>query len=59
MRLLGVDTMVVFDTHWLVNTGYHGASRTEGPHALERLITKPEEMPKRRCVQRSDALHTR
>jgi len=23
MRALGVDTMVVFDTHWLVNTGYH------------------------------------
>jgi 3,4-dihydroxyphenylacetate 2,3-dioxygenase len=23
MRALGADTMVVFDTHWLVNTGYH------------------------------------
>ncbi|MGO9423937.1 MAG: 3,4-dihydroxyphenylacetate 2,3-dioxygenase [Steroidobacteraceae bacterium] len=23
MRALGIDTMVVFDTHWLVNTGYH------------------------------------
>lgn len=23
MESLGVDTVVVFDTHWLVNTGYH------------------------------------
>lgn len=23
MRALGVDTVVVFDTHWLVNSGYH------------------------------------
>ena len=23
MRELGVDTVVVFDTHWLVNSGYH------------------------------------
>ena len=22
-RELGVDTIVVFDTHWLVNSGYH------------------------------------
>ena len=22
-RALGVDTLVVFDTHWLVNAGYH------------------------------------
>jgi len=22
-RALGVDTIVVFDTHWLVNSGYH------------------------------------
>ena len=22
-RALGVDTIVVFDTHWLVNAGYH------------------------------------
>ena len=31
-RELGVDTIVVFDTHWLVNAGYHVncAPRFEG-----------------------------
>lgn len=46
MRALGVDTVVVLDTHWLVNTGYHvnAASRFAGayssnefPHLLHDL----------------------
>ena len=45
-RDLGVDTIVVFDTHWLVNSGYHinNAARFEGiytsnelPHFIKNL----------------------
>jgi 3,4-dihydroxyphenylacetate 2,3-dioxygenase len=45
-RALGVDTIVVFDTHWLVNSGYHinCAPRFEGiytsnelPHFIKNL----------------------
>lgn len=45
-RERGVDTMVVFDTHWLVNSGYHinNAARFEGvytsgelPHFIKNL----------------------
>ena len=45
-RELGVDTIVVFDTHWLVNSGYHinNAPRFEGlytsnelPHFIKNL----------------------
>jgi 3,4-dihydroxyphenylacetate 2,3-dioxygenase len=45
-RELGVDTIVVFDTHWLVNSGYHVncAPRFEGiytsnelPHFIKNL----------------------
>jgi 3,4-dihydroxyphenylacetate 2,3-dioxygenase len=45
-RALGVDTIVVFDTHWLVNSGYHinCAPRWEGiytsnelPHFIKNL----------------------
>lgn len=43
---LGVDTIVVFDTHWLVNTAYHINARTrykgiytsnEFPHFIQNL----------------------
>lgn len=37
-RALGVDTIVVFDTHWLVNSGYHINS---APH-FEGLYTSNE-----------------
>lgn len=46
MREAGVDTVVVFDTHWLVNSGYHVncAPRWEGiytsnelPHFIKNL----------------------
>ena len=45
-RALGVDTIVVFDTHWLVNSGYHinNAAHFEGlytsnelPHFIKNL----------------------
>ncbi len=45
-RALGVDTIVVFDTHWLVNSGYHinNAPHFEGiytsnelPHFIKNL----------------------
>ena len=45
-RELGVDTIVVFDTHWLVNAGYHinNAAKFEGvytsgelPHFIKNL----------------------
>jgi 3,4-dihydroxyphenylacetate 2,3-dioxygenase len=45
-RELGVDTVVVFDTHWLVNTGYHVNSceryrgcytSNEFPHFIQDL----------------------
>lgn len=46
MRELGVDTVVILDTHWLVNTGYHvnamerytGAyASNEFPHLIDDL----------------------
>ncbi|MEZ5538020.1 MAG: 3,4-dihydroxyphenylacetate 2,3-dioxygenase [Thiolinea sp.] len=37
-RELGVDTIVVFDTHWLVNSGYHVNS---APH-FKGIYTSPE-----------------
>lgn len=38
-RELGVDTIVVFDTHWLVNSGYHlnCCSRFEGVYTSNEL----------------------
>ncbi len=38
-RELGVDTMVVFDTHWLVNSGYHinNASHFTGNYTSNEL----------------------
>ncbi len=38
-RALGVDTIVVFDTHWLVNSGYHinCAPRFEGVYTSNEL----------------------
>ena len=38
-RELGVDTLVVFDTHWLVNAGYHinCAPRWEGVYTSNEL----------------------
>ena len=45
-RELGVDTIIVFDTHWLVNSGYHinNAAEFEGiytsgelPHFIKNL----------------------
>lgn len=37
-RELGVDTIVVFDTHWLVNSGYH---INNAPH-FKGIYTSPE-----------------
>lgn len=38
-RELGVDTIVVFDTHWLVNSGYHinNAPHFEGVYTSNEL----------------------
>ena len=38
-RALGVDTIVVFDSHWLVNSGYHinAAERWEGLYTSNEL----------------------
>ncbi len=38
-RELGVDTIVVFDTHWLVNSGYHinNAARFQGVYTSNEL----------------------
>lgn len=38
-RALGVDTIVVFDTHWLVNSGYHinNAAHFEGVYTSNEL----------------------
>ena len=38
-RELGVDTIVVFDTHWLVNSGYHinNAAHFEGVYTSNEL----------------------
>jgi len=46
-RDLGVDTIVVFDTHWLVNSGYHinNASRFEGLYTSNELPHFIKNMP--------------
>ena len=46
-RELGVDTIVVFDTHWLVNSGYHinNAPRFEGVYTSNELPHFIKNMP--------------
>ena len=46
-RNLGVDTIVVFDTHWLVNSGYHinNAPRFEGLYTSNELPHFIKNMP--------------
>ena len=46
-RELGVDTIVVFDTHWLVNSGYHinNAPRFEGVYTSNQLPHFIKNMP--------------
>jgi 3,4-dihydroxyphenylacetate 2,3-dioxygenase len=46
-RELGVDTIVVFDTHWLVNSGYHinCAPRFEGVYTSNELPHFIKNMP--------------
>lgn len=46
-RELGVDTLVVFDTHWLVNSGYHinCAARWEGVYTSNELPHFIKDMP--------------
>jgi 3,4-dihydroxyphenylacetate 2,3-dioxygenase len=46
-RELGVDTLVVFDTHWLVNSGYHVncARRWEGIYTSNELPHFIRDMP--------------
>ncbi|MEM8562472.1 MAG: 3,4-dihydroxyphenylacetate 2,3-dioxygenase [Pseudomonadota bacterium] len=46
-RALGVDTIVVFDTHWLVNSGYHinNAARFEGIYTSNELPHFIKNMP--------------
>ena len=46
-RDLGVDTIVVFDTHWLVNSGYHinNAPRFEGLYTSNELPHFIKNMP--------------
>jgi 3,4-dihydroxyphenylacetate 2,3-dioxygenase len=46
-RALGVDTIVVFDTHWLVNSGYHinCAPRFEGIYTSNELPHFIKNMP--------------
>jgi len=46
-RALGVDTIVVFDTHWLVNAGYHVncAPRFEGVYTSNELPHFIKNMP--------------
>uniref|UniRef100_UPI00334111C3 3,4-dihydroxyphenylacetate 2,3-dioxygenase n=1 Tax=Castellaniella defragrans TaxID=75697 RepID=UPI00334111C3 len=46
-RELGVDTIVVFDTHWLVNSGYHinSAARFEGVYTSNELPHFIKNMP--------------
>ena len=46
-RQAGVDTVVVFDTHWLVNSGYHinNASRFEGVYTSNELPHFIKNMP--------------
>jgi len=46
-RELGVDTIVVFDTHWLVNSGYHinNAPKFEGIYTSNELPHFIKNMP--------------
>ncbi|MCP3673491.1 MAG: 3,4-dihydroxyphenylacetate 2,3-dioxygenase [Gammaproteobacteria bacterium] len=46
-RELGVDTMVVFDTHWLVNSGYHinNAPQFKGVYTSNELPHFIKNMP--------------
>ncbi len=46
-RELGVDTIVVFDTHWLVNSGFHvnNASAFEGVYTSNELPHFIKNMP--------------
>jgi len=46
-RELGVDTIVVFDTHWLVNSGYHinNAPKFEGVYTSNELPQFIKNMP--------------
>ena len=46
-RELGVDTIVVFDTHWLVNSGYHinAAPNFEGVYTSNELPHFIKNMP--------------
>jgi len=46
-RALGVDTIVVFDVHWLVNAGYHVncASRFKGVYTSDELPHFIKNMP--------------
>ena len=46
-RALGVDTIVVFDTHWLVNSGYHinNAPHFEGLYTSNELPHFIKNMP--------------
>lgn len=46
-RELGVDTLVVFDTHWLVNSGYHinNAAHFEGVYTSNELPHFIKNMP--------------
>jgi len=46
-RELGVDTIVVFDTHWLVNSGYHinNAAHFEGVYTSNELPHFIKNMP--------------
>jgi 3,4-dihydroxyphenylacetate 2,3-dioxygenase len=46
-RELGVDTLIVFDTHWLVNSGYHVncAARWEGIYTSNELPHFIKDMP--------------
>ena len=46
-RELGVDTIVVFDTHWLVNSGYHinNAAHFKGIYTSNELPHFIKNMP--------------
>ena len=46
-REAGVDTIVVFDTHWLVNSGYHinNAAHFEGVYTSNELPHFIKNMP--------------
>ncbi len=71
-RELGVDTIVVFDTHWLVNSGYHinNAARFQGvytsnelPHFIKNMAYEYPGNPElgHRIAARAtaDGVHTR